>query len=584
VDVCEWLHRLTGDPGYVAFAKFLYDGYSAPTDVSQADVQLRNLSDPAKPFDGHGAHVMEHMRIPLFLAYASDDPKYRVAADNFFPKAQRHLAAGGSCISDEDILGRPGSPYIGCEYCTSFEFLCSLQSGVEKSADTRLADAIEVLAFNSAEGARLRDGKAIQYCTVDNQYEATTKTRGGRMKLSPTHEDVAVCCPVTALKFFPYFTGALWMKTASDDGLAAVDYAPNELDTKIKGVSVRIESETDYPFEDEVRMVVTPERPLQFSIRLRVPTWAGGMDVVAPGATVADGGGWRVLTKEWKAGDRITISFKPAIGRETMADGEVYWKRGPLVYALPIPADRRSIKVYPVEGFADFDYTPKPGAFWDYAADDGGGTFRFVRNPTRGNPWSDSPVRLSGDLINRGTGKNEPVELVPMGASLLRRVAFPQMKSARAIEAQAGLLQGRLNLARQARVEASSSAKGYAAEAIVDGVAQGFPENQAAEWSSDHATTGAKVKLTWDKPVTVEEVWLFDRPNPADHVLGAWINFSDGTSAMVGELPDDGTEPFKLSFPEKNITWMEVIITKVGPKTKNGGISEIAVFKKEPPL
>ncbi|MFA6546790.1 MAG: beta-L-arabinofuranosidase domain-containing protein [Limisphaerales bacterium] len=582
VDVCEWMHRLTGDRGYVEFARFIYDGYCEPADVRENDVQLRNLSDLSRGFHGHGAHVMEHMRVPLFLAAATGEAKYRAAADNFFPKSARHLVAGGACISDEDVLGRPGSPHLGCEYCTSLEFLHSLQSGVEKFGRGELADAIEVMAFNSAEGARQHDGRAIQYCTVDNQFEATAKGIGGRMKLSPTHEDVAVCCPVTALKFFPYFVNELWMKTAAGDGLVAVNYAPNELQTEIKGVNVRIRCETAYPFEDEVRMTVTPENPLTCGIRLRIPGWAGGTSVASPGAAVADHGGWRVLTKEWRAGDRIVISFRPEIERRAMAGGEVYWKRGPLVYALPIAAEIRQIKAYPVAGFADYDYTPGAGAFWDYAVDEKSGKFQFLKTAASGNPWTNPPVRLAGNLVNRKTGGSEPVTLLPMGANLLRRVAFPELKDAASLERQARLLQGSLNLARSAKVTASSTAKGYVAEAVVDGVAQGFPENETAEWASDHATTGAKVRLTWDSPVTVENVWLFDRPNPADQVQGAWINFSDGTSAMAGELPNDGTKPFQLNFPEKSVTWMEVIITKVGPKTKSAGFSEIAVFSKEP--
>ena len=578
VDVCEWLHRLTGDSSYVAFAKFLYDGYCAPTDVREADVQVCNLSDPNKPFSGHGAHVMEHLRVPLFLAYATGDANYRAAADNFFPKAVRHLVAGGACISDEDILERPGSSAIGCEYCTSLEFLHALQSGVEKSGRGQLADAIEVLAFNSAEGARQRDGKAIQYCTADNQYEATTKGCGGRMKLSPTHEDVAVCCPVTALKFFPYFVNGLWMKTADGDGLVAVNYAPSELQTKVRGVRVRILSETCYPFEDDVRMTVVPERPVTCGIRLRVPGWAGSMRVESAGAGMADADGWRVLTKEWKAGDRIAISFKPDIERRVMADKEVYWKRGPLVFALPIASERKQIKAYPVAGFADYDYTPAAGAYWDYAVDEKSGSFQFVRAAAQGNPWVSAPVRLTGKLVSRKTGASEPVELQPMGVNLLRRVAFPDMKDVRLREAQTRLLQGKLNLAREARVEASSTAKGYAPAAIVDGVTQGFPEKREAEWASEHETTGAKVKLIWKQPVTIDTVWLFDRPNPADHVQGACITFSDGTRATVGELPNDGATPFMLSFPKKTITWMEVVITKAGPQTKNSGFSEIAVF------
>ena len=67
-----------------------------------------------------------------------------------------------------------------------------------------------------------------------------------------------------------------------------------------------------------------------------------------------------------------------------------------------------------------------------------------------------------------------------------------------------------------------------------------------------------------------------------DQVRAAKIKFSDGSTANVDELPNDGATPLRLKFPTKTITWMEVTITKVGPKTKNAGFSEIAVFAKEP--
>jgi hypothetical protein len=297
---------------------------------------------------------------------------------------------------------------------------------------------------------------------------------------------------------------------------------------------------------------------------------------------VADDNGWRVLTKEWKADDRITVSFKPDIERRKMANGEVYWKRGPLVYALPIPSDIKQIKTYSVPGFGDYEYTPKTGAGWDYAAEEGGEAFNVVKTAVQGNPWVTAPVRLTGSLLNRKTGQSETVELQPMGVNILRRTTFPEMKGAKALEAQAQAIKGALNLARSAKVTASTSAKGSPPEALADGVAQGFPENPAAEWTSNRETTGAKVKLIWAKPITIEDVWLFDRPNEKDQVQAAWINFSDGTSAMAGELPNDGATPFKLNFPEKIVTWMEVIITRTGQKTVNAGFSEIAVFQKAP--
>jgi hypothetical protein len=299
------------------------------------------------------------------------------------------------------------------------------------------------------------------------------------------------------------------------------------------------------------------------------------MKVDAPGATIEDADGWRVLTKKWRPGDDVTISFSPGIERKTMADGGIYWTRGPLVFALPIAPDRQAIRGYPVEGFADYECAPKPGAFWDYAVDEASGGFRLEKAATTNHPWSDSPLRLSGQLLNRYSGTNELVQLVPMGTTILRRTVFADMKRVRA-------LRGDANLARKAKIEVPSCAPGYRAEAMVDGVTEGFPDNPAAEWASQGGRVGTKVRFSWPQPVTVGCLWLFDRPNPADHVRAARVDFSDSSSTPVGELPNDGQAPFKLNFPPKTITWLEIVVTEVGPHTKNVGFSEIAVFEKEP--
>ncbi|TSA30201.1 MAG: hypothetical protein D4R65_13575 [Verrucomicrobiaceae bacterium] len=585
VDVCEWLYRLTGDKSYADFAQFLYDTYNQRKDVFDTDVQIAHLANASELFKRHGAHVMEHLRVPLFVAYATGDAKYQPAVDNIFMKTDRHLTAGGACVSDEDILERLGNPDIGCEYCTMLELLNSLQSGLQKTGRADLADKIEVLAFNSAQGARLRDGKATQYCTRDNQYEAAgSGGRGARFKFSPTHEDVAVCCSPNAVKFFPYLTGGLWMKEAS--GLVATGYLPNKVETKVNEEMVTIETDTAYPFDDEVRMTVRVDKPTYFTLRLREPSWAGAMSVVAPGAEERKENGWRILTKEWKSGDKITISFAPEVVRKTVVDGSgIYWQRGPLVFSLPIASERTETKKYSVPGFSDWDYKPVPGSVGVFMADKDDGKFVLERATLakNTNPWEKPPVSLAGTLLNVTSQKDEPVRLVPMGTTILRHTVFVDKNMApKQVAGQAELLKSDANLARNSEVEVASTAPGYKREGLIDGVADGFPDHQTNEWSAKGGGVGTKAKLIWEMPEEVSSVWLFDRPNDKDHVLAARIKFSDGSTVEAGELPNDGKAPLRVKFSPRTINWMEVEITKVGPQTKNAGFSEIAVFKQAP--
>jgi len=138
------------------------------------------------------------------------------------------------------------------------------------------------------------------------------------------------------------------------------------------------------------------------------------------------------------------------------------------------------------------------------------------------------------------------------------------------------------NVASRAKVCVSSSYPGYEQQAVVDGIVGGYPDEPSAEWASHGEREGAMVRLMWDEPVTVDRVWLFDRPNVhADQVTGGLLVFSDGTTIEVGALPDDGKAAKEIRFAPKRIRWMLFVVTKVKPETLNVGLAEIGVFETQ---
>jgi uncharacterized protein len=171
IDICEWMHRLTGEPRYMDFAQWFFDSYNESSDVFEYDVLLRSLANPEQLFNGHGVHVMEHVRVPYWLHEATGDEKYAVV-EHYPIKIPRHINAGGAVICDEDILQRMASPAIGCEYCTMTELVHSSASIFEKTGAVFAGDWMEHVAFNAAQGARMKDGRAIAYLSSDNQPEA----------------------------------------------------------------------------------------------------------------------------------------------------------------------------------------------------------------------------------------------------------------------------------------------------------------------------------------------------------------------------------------------------------------------------
>ena len=136
------------------------------------------------------------------------------------------------------------------------------------------------------------------------------------------------------------------------------------------------------------------------------------------------------------------------------------------------------------------------------------------------------------------------------------------------------------NIARKATVTASSTHKGYTAKAAIDGIVGGYPEDISTEWAADGEKKSAMLKLNWDTPQTINRIWLFDRPNThADQITAGTLTFSDGSSIIVGKLPDDASAAREITFPPKKVTWLKFVVTDVKPETLNIGLSEIAVFK-----
>lgn len=135
------------------------------------------------------------------------------------------------------------------------------------------------------------------------------------------------------------------------------------------------------------------------------------------------------------------------------------------------------------------------------------------------------------------------------------------------------------NLAQKAKVSVSSLQGGTISDGAVDGVISGYPASHSYEWASNKEQAGAWIRLDWDEEVTIDRIWLFDRPNLDDHILSGEITFSDGTTLKVGELANDASDGVELSFPAKKVRWLKFTATEVGEKNMNTGLSEIAVFK-----
>jgi len=137
-----------------------------------------------------------------------------------------------------------------------------------------------------------------------------------------------------------------------------------------------------------------------------------------------------------------------------------------------------------------------------------------------------------------------------------------------------------MNAAREpgVTVTASSSMATQRAANAMDGYPLGAPSDAGHEWVTNGGTVGSWIQYSFPSPTPLEGVTLFDRPNLADHMTGARIEFSDGSSVPVGALPNNGSG-LTIRFPVRTVTSVRLRITSVSGATTAIGLAEFEAWR-----
>jgi DUF1680 family protein len=406
-DVLDRLHQLSGEAKYLEYAVFLYQDYCR-NNVSETDIQLHNILDPAYKLKGHGVHSYEHVR-PLIMAYqATGDAQYKNALDIYLQRVKRLTTPTGGPIGDEWITqATADATQTGYEYCSIHELLHSYAFLLQKNGDPQLGDQIERLFFNAAQGARHPEKSCIAYLKTDNSYEMTgTKNGGGdpkqtRYKYSPTHQQAAVCCVPNAGRIAPYYIQSMWVKDA--EGLTANLLGPCTVSTQLGDNQIQIEEITEYPYDHNFVFKIKAQQA--FTLKIRQPEWTPKVNSNRSFSLKNS-----YLSFKIGAGETtLKLVLAAKVTQHAFGEEEHYFSYGPLVYARPIAAEEAVSKSFPVDGFYDYTYTAKDAA-----------TYSFIEAHQARRVGKAILIKAKNDR----TQAIETIELAPVGKTILRQVTF----------------------------------------------------------------------------------------------------------------------------------------------------------------
>jgi hypothetical protein len=247
-----------------------------------------------------------------------------------------------------------GDPYLlpnrsaYCESCAAIAHVLWQHRMNLLKGQAKYADVMELTLYNGMLSGISIAGNSFFY---QNPLASDGSRRSSWIGLS--------CCPTNLARIIPQLGGLVY---ARGRGQVYVNlYAAGDASIRMTdGALVKLVQQTDYPWDGRVRLTVSPDRPGEFALCLRIPGWAMGRPVPSdlhrfanskvPAVTLKVNGqaansspqddGYVHLRRRWQAGDVVELDLPMPVQRvyahEKVKDnqGKVALMRGPIVYCI----------------------------------------------------------------------------------------------------------------------------------------------------------------------------------------------------------------------------------------------------------
>ncbi len=353
-----------------------------------------------------GLHV--NTTIPKIIGAArryelTGEPRYRDVAEYFWREVStRRAYCTGGTSNGESWNTEPGVLAAELssetqECCTSYNMLKLTRHVFGWTADPAAADYYERLLWNGVLGTQHpADGEKLYYVPLASGYWKLFGT--------PLHD--FWCCTGTGSESASKFGDSIYFH--DDDGVWVNQFIASEVDWVEKGV--RIVQDTRFPAAAGTSLVVHAGRPTHFALRVRVPSWTRGASAALNGRTLdgfAAPGGYFVVDRTWRDGDRLEVALPMALHVHAMPDDPTSQAvmYGPLVLVGKLGTDGitpQNLRAEPTKPrmVPEFTYQPPPAPALRARSDDP-------------STWIQRVSGVDQPLEFRTTGQERDVALVP---------------------------------------------------------------------------------------------------------------------------------------------------------------------------
>lgn len=358
------LYQVTGKEDYLKLAKHFLDFRGDSTKRKlwgpyNQDHRPVTLQDEAV---GHAVRA-EYMYAGMTdIAVLYKDEAYKNAVDKIWDNIvtkKLYITGGVGARHDGEAFGNN----YELPNLTAYNETCAAIANVYWNyrmfllhGDSKYIDVLERSLYNGVISGVGLDGKTFFYpnpLECDLHYKFN---QGGSLDRQPWFD--CSCCPSNVCRFLPSIPGYIYAQASGSlyVNLFVQSSSTINLDKKLP---VTISQETQYPWDGQVKIIVSPEKASLFALRLRIPGWIQNQPVpsdlysyisseASPYSVTVNGekvpfteeNGYAVISREWKPGDVVNYSLPMNIHRVESNQqvventGKAAIERGPIVYCI----------------------------------------------------------------------------------------------------------------------------------------------------------------------------------------------------------------------------------------------------------
>jgi DUF1680 family protein len=428
------LYRTTGDRRYLDFAGYLLSG------VERERLKLRdreiNYMFSGIPFTSRTEFVGHAVRAMYAASGATDyyletgNAAYRRTLEILWrdmPDHKLYITGAVGSRAQGEAFGEPYELPNAQAYTESCAAIANMMWNwrmLAATGEAQFTDVIERALYNGINSGMSLDGTL--YC-----YRNPLESTGEKIR-NPWYD--TTCCPPNLERTFASLPGYLY--STSPHGVYVHLYHNSALDWHLEnGTALKLSQETNYPWDGEVTLRLTPAAPVEFSVYVRIPAWTRPATATVNGATAAGSptpGEYFRIQRRWRAGDtvRLTLDMTPRLivansrVRENL--GRVAVERGPLVYCLEQPDQTGLDSIFDVSLPLGTD--PSKEFATQFLPDKLGGILVLRhRGLAAAKPLSEQPLYQTLEAAMRSAGREVELTFIPYYAWANREPAAMQV-------------------------------------------------------------------------------------------------------------------------------------------------------------